>query len=671
MRHGPALVRSFQHPRPGPHHQYLSSTARPLADNDNDNNNIGNDDEDDESLKNDTVEHQDECTTTTTPTEKDGLPTNDRATAADATPLSSSSSSSMSQSSTVTMTPAAASSSSSASSPQSKITPPPSPPTVPGEIYLHAVPDGLRLEYQRPRLVTQVILWLSSLFLSVVSTLRSSLPSWRRVLTIATTCWEWPRLVLAQPTAVLAQAAKHLTHHARNNNNHHQHASWTTMAAWCTAQTVILALALQTVWQDFCLAPSRVSTSRLLRDYYLPSAFSRYHDVVVVVPTPRTNRDENTTRTRTTTRTTVRWKVHYLECSADDENDNAHNNSTATTATTTSAGMIYLNHGFGASSLSWLPAMKALANAPRLPNSVVAHDAPGFGFTARRPTATKDDDGGPLSSWNKEDIELEQYFTSQASAALGHALWHQKTLLYQSEDDDDDDKPNSNNSPPQPVVVLMGHSMGAITTLRMALLLPSTVPKRIVLVAPALGLRGKRRRRRQRQMTTSATTQPRRNSNLFRRANQFLTNRLVDPLATYILRRAVGRPGFWRAGLGVAWGDAQRVTAADVLRFQWPAVGRGWEKGLLLFSRAQLQSSRREDMDDDHVLLQKVLCLPNTTVDVIYGELDPVVKPAVIQRFFQPFNETVQLVEMPGLGHDPFEEDVPAFVEVLQKVLNY
>lgn len=43
--------------------------------------------------------------------------------------------------------------------------------------------------------------------------------------------------------------------------------------------------------------------------------------------------------------------------------------------------VLHMNHGFGASSLSWAPVMEGLSNA--LDAVVVAHDTPGFGLTAR------------------------------------------------------------------------------------------------------------------------------------------------------------------------------------------------------------------------------------------------------------------------------------------------
>lgn len=42
---------------------------------------------------------------------------------------------------------------------------------------------------------------------------------------------------------------------------------------------------------------------------------------------------------------------------------------------------MHMNHGFGASSLSWAPVIKGLSEA--LGAVTVAHDSPGFGLTGR------------------------------------------------------------------------------------------------------------------------------------------------------------------------------------------------------------------------------------------------------------------------------------------------
>ena len=100
---------------------------------------------------------------------------------------------------------------------------------------------------------------------------------------------------------------------------------------------------------------------------------------------------------------------------------------------------------------------------------------------------------------------------------------------------------------------------------------------------------------------------------------------------------------------------------------------------MLLFARAQAashRSSRRSsDNEDDDVpssdreLLQAVLDRPNViSVDAILGGEDRVIAGSRIRKFLADF-PSVQVVEMPGLAHDPFEEDPEAFVETVQRLL--
>jgi pimeloyl-ACP methyl ester carboxylesterase len=351
-------------------------------------------------------------------------------------------------------------------------------------------------------------------------------------------------------------------------------------------KTAIIAIGSNAVLQDTFLPPSRLSVQTLMKQYFLPSKLSRYEPLNL----PDASSDP----------LGVHWLKYQQPTSAD--TDHAFQS-------------IFVNHGFGASSLSWLPALPVLV---RRMNARVGlgHDAVGFGFTDR------------------PSRNLTAY-TSVASSHIGCEL-----LNRQLSDTTVSSKP----------VLMLGHSMGALTTLRMALQISSNVPKRIVLVAPALGMS------RAKASTATETVQ----------AQSLLgfPQALIDVPAAYILRRVVGVRNFWRYGLGMAWGDPARLSDADILRFEWPGVVRGWERGLLRFSRAQ---SQRSDMSDTE-LLQRVLDLPNTTVYVIAGSKDRVVPTATLRKFLAPFPQ-IQIEEMSGMGHDPFEEDVETFVKKVEDLL--
>ena len=148
-------------------------------------------------------------------------------------------------------------------------------------------------------------------------------------------------------------------------------------------------------------------------------------------------------------------------------------------------------------------------------------------------------------------------------------------------------------------------------------------------------------------------------------------------------------PNFWKRGLQLVWGDPNLVTDSDALRFGWPSIGMGWERGLLQFARAQQQhitaggSSSDDPMTKtDAELFQQVLELPNTEVHIIVGSKDRVISPAMIQKFLQDVRQrnrsddnvvstTLPIpIVMDNLGHDVFEEDVDGFVNIVEQKAN-
>ena len=124
------------------------------------------------------------------------------------------------------------------------------------------------------------------------------------------------------------------------------------------------------------------------------------------------------------------------------------------------------------------------------------------------------------------------------------------------------------------------------------------------------------------------------------------------------------RKNFWRKGLEVAWGDPKRLSDGDVLRFQWPSIGLGWEDGLLKFSRAMARPTSFTDRE----LVERVL-KSNTTIKVIVGGRDRAVSAKHVENFFAPYRDRIEIVEMATSGHDPFEENVDEFLEVLERLL--
>lgn len=370
--------------------------------------------------------------------------------------------------------------------------------------------------------------------------------------------------------------------------------NWKTLVSFLVKAVILWTLATALL-QDLFLPPSRVSIETLVQKYFLPSKLSRYEPFQI---------EDRTTG------------VHFLEY---------------TNAKPAHWDCLYVNHGFGASSLSWLPAIPGLAEKVQA-RVVLGHDAAGFGFTER-----------PLA---KED------FTLAATAKLGLAV-------LQSRD------PKS--------VLLVGHSMGSITTMRMALALPPDIHARMILVAPSLGLS----RVPKPGQTNGMNGYPRRRLHRPAAAAAYLTRlkeinsallalpvAIMQGILAYVLRRVVGNPGFWRKGLQLAWGNPLRVKDSDVLRFQWPSIGKGWEKGFIGFSAAQLLPG---DMSDGE-LLQSILDR-GIKVDVVVGSKDKVVPEKRIREFLKEF-PSVRIVAMEDMGHDPFEEDVTGFVDVVSNLLD-
>ena len=130
------------------------------------------------------------------------------------------------------------------------------------------------------------------------------------------------------------------------------------------------------------------------------------------------------------------------------------------------------------------------------------------------------------------------------------------------------------------------------------------------------------------------------------------------------------RSNFWSNGLRLAWGNPGLLSKSDALRFQWPSIGKGWEKGLLAFTRSRLSSTQSYAGGEIH-LFSDVLSLPNTSVVIASGTKDNIIPLEASQRLYKYFNDTgkVSFVEFSGCGHDPFEENPCDFIQKIQEVV--
>ena len=245
---------------------------------------------------------------------------------------------------------------------------------------------------------------------------------------------------------------------------------------WFLLRTAILSTIVKLSIQEVFYLPSRVTTKYLAERGMLPSKLSHY-TTVKPVPIVSAPIKSNNAKVVVATTTSSTWKegddssqwmddvpssigVHSLQYTRQQQktDNNNTNNSKLHDG-------IYFYHGFGASSLSWLPILPSLVK--RIGNSNrgaigIAHDAPGFGFTDR-PNA--DIDGG-----------LHQY-GSESNVGIGVALMNESLAKL--------------NNEAKKHIAIFGHSMGSKSALLMALYYASQqkqdiVPSLVVLVAPAL-----------------------------------------------------------------------------------------------------------------------------------------------------------------------------------------
>ena len=395
---------------------------------------------------------------------------------------------------------------------------------------------------------------------------------------------------------------------------------------------------VQDVALQSTFSPSRISMSELMSKYHtLPSTYSKYHGLIT---------DYNLSDVP------YEQKVHFLKAIG-----TACNNKNSTLL----MDAIYVNHGFGASSLSWLPVIPEL-----LPYTIIVlgHDAPGFGCTDRSPK-------------NDYQHSSSSYYSLSNSATIGSTLLRNHIPVCV-----ENDQTNANAN-----ILLMGHSLGSLTTLRMALQQQQNNTKlrqHIILVSPAVGLRGRNKKDKTSIRLPTTTTLPNNQVPLPRIGRRYLfeplllvqrpLQRIGTSIACYGIKRLVGQANFWRNGLQqFVWNSKNPKYAlrdSDVLRYQWPAIVQDWEIGLVQFASAQA-THRPEDSMSDIELIQAVLDLPTvSSIHVIVGSNDRVIPNSLIVKFFQDhFPNRINVTTMDGFGHNPFEEDPEMFVESIRSLL--
>jgi hypothetical protein len=261
---------------------------------------------------------------------------------------------------------------------------------------------------------------------------------------------------------------------------------WTVRkAAMLLFRYIILWSVARVSIQETFFPPSRVSTQYLSEKASLPSILSKYE---TVTPTNHLQSKEPY----------IPIGVHSLQ----------YRNPNPTIKNKYAA--IQFHHGFGASSLSWLPILPLLTK--RLDAKVgIAHDAPGFGFTDRP---------------NADTVDGLRQYRVENSVGIG------MTLLENVAGGEEEKKE----------IAIFGHSMGTKAALLTALAYSKdrvVNPGLVVLAAPALeGVTLPRRSRKKPQAEVSNKV-----SGVRRCLASFWIvwrKLFVDWPFTYVLRRLVG-----------------------------------------------------------------------------------------------------------------------------------
>jgi len=443
-------------------------------------------------------------------------------------------------------------------------------------------------------------------------------------------------------------------------------------------RSVAFVLVAQVVLQETLFRnkvyPSRVTPTTLVERYCLPTSLSWYEPITIASDAAAASSSCSNDHDPP-----FSLGVHYLQYNNNDDDGNRNGNGKNSVEDINADGggskqnnykfdSVYFQHGFGASSLSWLPVLPKLAQKLNA-RVALGHDAVGFGFTDR-PRGAK-------------------WYTAKQSSRIAHQiLWNEKgeggavgraadvAVNHRNRNDTGHTSSSTTSNDNKPVC-LVGHSMGALSILRLATRLPRETPKLIILSSPALGLLGRKEQEplQMQQQTSSSSS-----SLLPNKLRTAIGRTVLGPAARYVLRRLVGTPNAWRKGLAFAWGDpgTNPVTEdSDVLRYAWPSIGRGWEEGLLRFAGAQ-GLPREDELDDDVVLFRRVLQLPKTKVLILLGSRDRVVPTATVRGFLETVRNDGSasstaaapiVVELENLGHNAFEEDREIFCETVEQLM--
>ena len=222
---------------------------------------------------------------------------------------------------------------------------------------------------------------------------------------------------------------------------------------------------------------------------------------------------------------------------------------------------VSLHHGFGASSLSFLPSLQLICEGVNA-RCVYAPDAEGFGFGSR--------------SRRSRSRQQQSPFQNQ----------------------------NQSHKP----VIIIGHSMGCREALRVAASTTGSSKKIVLLVAPAI---------------IKKKIQQKKTLRFPSRLKSLITLMLYPPFRL-LIKRIVASERFWRSGLSKAMTGGV-VSDDVVQRYRLPSLVQGWERGLFDFVTRKGKDSGNEGGKGGWELLSSVASETGTRVIILHGKEDSII----------------------------------------------
>jgi pimeloyl-ACP methyl ester carboxylesterase len=148
---------------------------------------------------------------------------------------------------------------------------------------------------------------------------------------------------------------------------------------------------------------------------------------------------------------------------------------------------------------------------------------------------------------------------------------------------------------------------------------------------------------------------------------------------------------FWERGVGAAYADAARLAPPMLTRYRWPAQVAGADRGVACFVLSALLGARQlrtadltsvgapEARDAEaraaaalamtDAQLVRALREAEVPVLIVHGTDDRLVPLSNSRRLAQQLGPLATLVELPGCGHCPQEEDPERVAEEVSAFL--